>query len=919
MKKYLLFIFVLLTSSLYAQEKADPDFRHGKLSNGFTYYVRHTAFEPGYAEFYLVQNVGALMEEDHQNGLAHFLEHMAFNGSVSFPEGIPAFLKRRGVAQPNAYTGQDETVYYINRVPTGDPGLVDSCLLILHDWSGFLTLAPEAIEKERGIILEERRLRRDLQMRMEEQVRPLLYNGSKYAYHDVIGKEEVLKNFTRQELQDYYHDYYRPDQQAAIVVGDIDVEKVEKEIIRLFSPIPKRENPKPRVVYEIPDHETSLYAKVIDKEVPGNAVILMKRIKEEQPASLEEMMKNNLLKLFYQNIVQRELRNYLREYNPDFLQANINYQGLTRGYGSLYLFVRAYPGKDRQALRQLLELLDRINRTALNAENVQEEIDRYLNGLDESDKKGNRFPNGVYVNMYQATFLENKPFTTIADDMAISRRILGDMKAGDLQKWVKKWYDDDKNWVFIMQGNDSTYSFPTQPEILSIMQEVKNSELSGSGPSVIAQPLIDFEIQPGQIVKSRKLKKLNAEQWTLSNGLTVYYKYNNYEKGKTTLFGIGKGGKSLLKAEDLPSADALNALMLQSGIYHHDDRMMSAIMKNKKAAMMLQLGAESQTINASAEGDDVDSLFCLVYLQLTHPRFSRDEFEKFTYSGEQDFLSRPRTVEDTLAEWMRRMHYIDSPRLWKQDTAYYRSMDFDRMKDIYEECYGNPFGFTFYLVGDLPAGRARLLVEKYLASLPVSARNTHPIHYNFERRGSVKETLSAGIPENKYIVDIEFFNFLRLSPKERLAFRLLQHILQDRYHYSIREKEGGSYSIDVQAVAGEKEQFLGVTFESSSDKGDRMREEVHRQIQQLIEEGIPEEDFRDQVFLFKRNLEKRTFQPTNATWVNEMKQYLETKQFTESNALLEKRIDELRPSDVQKIARKFFATAECKDLGVKSR
>lgn len=915
----LYFFFGFLCSSLYAQQTSDPDFRHSRLPNGFTYFIRHTDFEPGHAEFYLVQNVGALMEEDNQNGLAHFLEHMAFNGSLNFPQGIPTYLKNRGVTRHNAYTGQNETVYHINRVPTGDPGLVDSCLLILHDWSGFLTLAPEAIRKERGIILEERRMRRDLGMRMEEQVRPYMYNYTKYASHDVVGTEEVLKNFTRQELQDYYHDYYRPDQQAAIIVGDIDAEKVEQEIIRLFSPIPKRENPKPRVVYEIPDHETPMYAKVIDKEVPGNAVILMKRIRQERPATLEGMMKNNLLQLFYNNIVKRQFAEYVEESNPDFLQASINYQGLVRGYSALHLFMRAYPGKDLEGLRQLLETFGRINRTGLTEAVLQEEKNGYLSSLDESEKAGFRFPNSVYVEMYRAAFLENKLYTTVEEDIAMSRRILAEMTAADLQAWVNRWYDDDRNWLFIMQGSDSTYRFPTEKEIVSMLQESRTTEPSvRQQQEITARPLIDFEIRPGKIVKSRQLKKTKAEQWTLSNGLTVYYKYNRYEEGKVTLFGIGKGGTSVLAAEDLPSASALNTFMLVSGVYHHDNRMMAQIMKDKKVAMQLKLGGEAQTLNASGEGKDVDTMFCLAYLQLTNPRFSRDDFEKFVYAQVQDYLSRPRTVEDTLSAWMQQIRYTGSPRLWKQDTAYFRAMDFDRMQEIYKEFFGNP-DFTFYIVGDISPDRARRLAETYLASLPVVRRNIQPVKYDFRRRGSVKETFTADIPGEKYMINIEFTNRLRLTPEEQMTLRLLQLILQDRYHYTIREAEGGSYSINVQAVSGEEEQFLGVTFESSLDKGDRMREEVHKQIRRLINEGVGEEDFDDQVLVLRKELAKREFQPTNATLVNEIKQYLETGKFTEPNEVLEKRLEKLRQEDVRRLAQKFFSTAECKDLGVKSR
>lgn len=920
MKRILIFAFFLtVLGSLSAQQQKDTDFRYGKLKNGFTYYIRHTTFEPGNADFYLVQNVGALMEEDNQNGLAHVLEHMAFNGSLNFPAGIPAFLKRKGLPSPNAYTGQDETVYHINRVPTGNAGLVDSCLLVLHDWSGFLTLAPGAIEKERGIIQEERRTRRDLKVRMEEQVRPYMYNGSKYAVHDVVGTEEVLKHFNRKELQDYYHDYYRPDLQAAIIVGDIDAGKVEETMLRLFAPIPARKNPKPRIVYEIPDNPEPLFCKVTDREVPGNAMILMKRVKDKQPGTLEEMMKSNLLRLFYNKMVTRQLQVYVQEKQPDFLQASVNYQALVRGYSSLHILLRAYPGKDRQALRQLLGQLEYIHRFGFTDQALKEQADNYLMSLDELEKIRNPFRNEVYVQMYQNAFLEHKPFTTVTEDVTLSRRILADMRAADLQEWVKEWYDNDRNWVFIMQGNDSAYHFPSCREISAIIRETRTAGLAPvTQENQVAEVLMDFEPQAGKIVRTKRLRTLDAEKWTLSNGATVYYKYNNVDKKQITLFGVCEGGLSQLEAADLPSADALGDLSLQSGLYRHDARMMKLIMKEREARIMLKLGEEAQTITASAAQSDLETLFQLVYLQLTQPRFDRDAFDKYVYIKELDAQNRPLSVNDTLDAWMQQIRMKESPRRWKHDAAYYKAMNYERMLAVWQQLFGDAAGFTFYIAGDVGAAETRKLTERYLASLPALHYQHKAVTYDLRKKGSVKETFEANIPDDKYMVNIEFRNELHLTPVEEMTLGMLQFVLQERLFYVLREKEQGTYSIGVNVVPGPKQQFLGIQFDSSVEKGDRMRELVHGQIDELVREGISDEDFNDQVLRMRKSLSKRSIKPTNSFWINEIKEYETTGQLTESNAELAGMLNKIHPADLQKIVRKFFATAECKDLGVKS-
>lgn len=497
------------------------------------------------------------MEDDNQNGLAHFLEHMAFNGSESFKEGIPNFLKRHGVTQFNAHTGQDETVYYMTNVPTNNKELVDSCIIVMKDWSGFLLLKPDEIDKERGVIQEERRMRRNLGTRLKEQTDAHVYNHSKYATHDIIGSEEILKNFTPEELRAYYNDFYRPDLQAVIVVGDVDAAKIEAEIQRLFNPIPKRVNPKPRLVYEIQDNAFPLYAKAFDKEMTEASMTLLKRVKQNPPASLKEMMKQNLINRFYNQIMEKYLRKYVETQNPSFLETMVGFGGLVRNYDRWNIYIQAYPHKERQALKELMEEIERIHQYAINDKEVKEQVNAYLSGLDETEKNKDKFPNEVYVQMYQNNFLEGKPLTSIEEDIALSREILSGLTTKDVQDWIASWNSDSKNWVFIMQGNDPDYDFPTQEEILNIIQEARHKKLSSHAEEVKAVPLIDFEIKSGSIVKTKKIKMLDAEEWTLSNGCKVYYKFSDQDGMKVSLLGESAGGQSLLPVEDLPSATGI--------------------------------------------------------------------------------------------------------------------------------------------------------------------------------------------------------------------------------------------------------------------------------------------------------------------------------------------------------------------------
>lgn len=918
--KIVILCFFLFLGSLVLTAQDTTEYRQGRLDNGLTYYIRHTGLQKGKADFYLVQNVGAMMEEDNQNGLAHFLEHMAFNGTENFPKGIQAFLKSRGVTQFNAYTGQDETVYHINRVPTNSNGLVDSCILILRDWSGFLLLDPVEIDKERGVILEERRLRQNVGSRLHDQTDRYIFNGSKYAVHNTIGLEEVIKNFTPAELRAYYTDFYRPDQQAVIIVGDIDAGRVEREVMRLFNPIPKRVNPKPRVVYEIPENTVPIYCKAFDKELPGNSILLIKRHRLAPPASLDEMMRNNLLSKFYSDIVRKYLSRYINDESPDFMETMVSVRKLVRNYQSLNIMVNPYPGKDREALQQLLEELERIRRFAFTPQELQEQISRYLEGLDETEKAQAHLSNDVYVQLYQNNFLEGNPVTTITEDIALSRKILAAMTVQDMQQWMSRW-EGDANWVFVMQGNDPDYDFPTAEEISGILKDVRAKELTPKDNTLKVVPLLDFDVHGGKIVKESHLKKFGAEKWILSNGCTVYFKQVGLDKGVISLTGESPGGRSLLAVEDLPSAAALDRLMLRTGIYKHDARMFEEIMKNHKVSLNLRLGAVTEDVRCGCDSTDVEMMFQLVYLALAHPRFDREDFEKFVYQSKMEYERTPKTVMDSVGEAVRKLRLTESPRRWKEDDRFFDAMDYDKMVAVFKDRFGDASDFTFYLTGDISREEAFRLAGQYLGALPASGRKEKAVNYDFLRRGSFKEDIVADLPDEKYLVNIEFHNYRRLNQMEQLALDMLQRILKDRYMAEIREEHGGAYGIDVTSSymeQGEPHVSLGVYFQSSLDKGPMMRDLVHSQIRTVIDKGVEQEEMDDLILLLKKSVSGDSGPGGNSYWTNVLYSYVtKGKDMTRANEELKKIADRIGVKDVQALARKFFPTADCFDFVIR--
>ena len=918
---FISFISFWVSGALHAQDNPNV-FRHGKLDNGLTYYVRHTSMQPGKADFYLVQNVGALMEEDNQNGLAHFLEHMAFNGSESFKEGIPHFLERRGIKRFNARTGQDETVYYMTSVAVTEPGLADSCLLVMKDWSGFLLLRPKEIDKERGVIQEERRTRRDLNARLREQTDPFVFNHSKYATHNVIGSEEILKNFTPQELRDYYNDFYRPDLQAVIIVGDVDAAKTEAEIQRLFNPIPKRENPKPRLVYEIPENMEPLYTKATDREMTEPAISLMKRVQAPHPTSMKEMMKRNMIQRFYNQIMEKYLQKYIETKNPSFMEAMVGYGSLVLNYDRWNIYMKAYPHKERQALKELMEEIERIHLYLINDKEIAAQVKDYLPGLDETEKNKDKFPNEVYVQIYQNNFLEGKPITSIEEDIAYSREILAELTAKDFHDWIASWNGDSKNWVFAVEGRDADYDFPTKEEIVNILKDARKVESAETEEEIKAVPLLDYEVKGGEIVKTKKIKLLDAEEWTLSNGCKVYYKFSDQDGVKVSLMGESPGGKSLLPAEDLPSADALATLSMYSGLYNHNMQMMQEILKGHQVRPNITLGETFEGLGGYCDNNETEMLFQIVYLFFEHPRFNRDDFDKFMYINKLQIENAPSTVNDTVTRQLTALRVEDSPRLWKLNGKYYDAMDYDKMVSIFHDRFQDASDFQFYLTGNIQREEAQQLVKRYLGAIPSIYRKEKAVHYDFRKKGSMTETIEANIPDNKYMINIEYSNTLKLKPEEELAIDVIRSVLANRYQEIIREDEGGAYGVNVGVSYNQHPkpiQTIAVNFQSNTEKGDRMRAIVHEQIDKLVAEGVSEEDVEDMVLVMKKGRANMLENRGNAHWQEALRYYTETGKDIDSPALFEKPIEKLNAKVVHEVARKLFGSATLVDIVIRSK
>lgn len=921
MKIKLTLLLLIVVNSLFAQTK-DSTLIIGKLDNGLTYYIKKNDMTKGKVDFYLLQNVGSMMESDDQNGLAHFLEHMAFNGTENFPNGIQSFLNKYGVTSFNASTGFDETVYYINNVPSDKKTLVDSCVLILRDWSAYISLNPSEINRERGVILEERRTTRDVGTSVRDISNKVIYNGSKYATHDIIGTVDVLENFTPEALRRYYKDFYRPDLQAVIIVGDINPSDIEAKVKELFTPIPKRTNPLPREVIVIPDNEEPMYSKAIVKEVGGTAVTLMKRIKKEQITSLEQLIRENIIRSFYSKMINARLKIYAEENNPSFSLAMVQYSTLVRGYDTFNVMIKPYSGKDRAAFEEMITEVERIHRFGFTKEELEEQREAFLQKIDAGLKGSHLLPNKSYVAIYQNNFLLSNPITTVAEDLAASEKIVRSLSVDDIKTWVDSWYNKTNNTIYLIDGATEDYDYPTLEELVKITSDVKAKKLESISYNIDIPQLVDFEINGGSVVKSKKMNVLDMEKWTLSNGATVYYKKSTAERGKVSFFGESYGGKSLISAKDLPSAAPINVLALYSGIHKHTGRQLRECLKNKSISISLNLSETAESMNGMCDIKNVEDFFAMFYMIFEKPRFDEAIFNKYCYQQKLALSEYQKTPFDDVKREMSELLLKDSPRRWVANEAYYDAMNFDTMVKIYKERFSNASDFTFYLSGDISSDDAKRLVAKYIAAIPSTGNKEKFVNHDIVKRQSITKDFAIEMAEPKYVIDIEYTNYNELSRKEEIMFSALGFILQNRYNAQIREEEGGTYSVQVETSTSTfpiHKQSLRVGFETSMDKGEYLRILVHKQLESIQKIGIEQEELEDFVLIMKRKRGEMKTSTNSQFWIEAMRNYIDQNQDITSDKYFETIIDKIKISDIQAFLNKFIKNVQLTDIVILSK
>ena len=881
MKKFVLSTLVLALSLTAAAQQPQPlpidsAVRVGKLENGLTYYIRHNEYPKNRAEFHIAQAVGATMEEDHQNGLAHFLEHMAFNGTKHFAgKGIIEYFESVGVnfgGNINAYTSLDETVYRLSEVPTVREGIIDSALLVMHDWACGLLLLEEEIDNERGVIREEWRTGAQANRRMWKAINPIKYPGSQYAKRDVIGDTAVINNFTYDALRDYYKKWYGPDNQAIIVVGDINVDEIEAKIKALWAEVPARVNRGERPLYSVDDNAEPIVAIVRDKEAQYTR-IEMEFKKPQIPAQFRGTDMAYVQDLAIE-LVCDMFNNRLSELS---MKPEATFVGAGSYYGELVklkdAFVAVYLAKQGQevaAYKDLLTQLEKMRRygfTHAEFDRVKKEM---LAAYEKSYNERNTVRNIQHAQEYIRHYLDGEPIPGIEWEYQMIQQILPALPLDMLNQLAQGLVTDENLIISFQAPEDETVVLPTEAEAVAYLAAVKNEEIEAPVEEAIRENLVEQAPKAGKIKKTAYNETLGTTEWTLSNGVRVVVKPTTFKQDEILFYAFSQGGNSLVATADLPSAALATDVIELGGLADMSATDLQKALTGKRVSLGTSISGYSESMSGSSTIKDFETMLQLSYLYFTAPRRDEESFQTLMSILESQLANRDKNPKVAFSDSVQMMANNYSERTLILNKELLEKVSLDKALAVYAERFANPADFTFCLIGNVdPADAAfQAQVCTWLGGLKTSKK--------LENAADDKVRVAMGIQKNYFTREMEIktaSNRIQYTSydmpytlENNLNMEMIGRILSTRYLESIREREGGSYGV---GCAGWMNRYpvpyaqLIMQFDTDPEKQEKLMSIIHEEVMTIVENGPLAKDLQKEkesmLKDFEEDLEKNNY------------------------------------------------------------
>lgn len=909
----------LLAQSLENSEKVplDPLVRYGKLENGMTYYIRSNNLPEDRADFYIVFNVGAILENDNQDGLAHLTEHMAFNGTKNFPKkGVLDFLERNGVAfghNVNAFTSTDVTAYNLNDVPLTNEFVVDSSLLVLHDWSNFVAFEAEEIDAERKVVHEEWRTRRNADFRMRKQLMPTLYQGSQYAKRDVIGSLDVIDNCSYETLRSFYRDWYRPDLEALIIVGDFDAQEMENKVIAMFSTVPKAVNPKERPVYEIPDNVEPLVGIATDPEAQRNSIQVYFKHDIVQPENKNvDYMQELLVRELYNSMINNRLNELVQKENAPFIVGYSVYTGMQRSKDAFMLIAYAGDNQIPTALTAVLQENERVRQHGF----TQGEFDRakkdILRSYEKAYKEKDKQKNNKYVWEYFSNFLTNAPTPGIEYEYAYAQKTLPEISLEEINSLPAKWITDENIVVAISGLEKEGVSLPSKEEVLAIIQNTKNTQLEPYVDAVLDQPLVAEIPKASEIVSTEINDELGTTTWVLGNGATVVLKKTDFKEDEILFEAFSFGGSSLVELENIPSSNMATSIASQSGAGEFDNISLEKMKAGKVISLFPTINDITEGFSGSTSPEDLEIFMQLLYLDFEQPRFDEEACGAFLgriKAWMKNTSTDPRTVaNDSISFLMADRNKRESP----MNTDMLNKVEFEQVKAIYEDRFRDVSDFRFYFVGNIDETKLKPLVETYIGGIKVDSRpetwkdnNVRPPKDNAVNSFEIPMEIPKATVFVNYNGDIQY------NAENLVYLSAIKYILSLRYTETIREEEGGSYGVGVWTSSTKfpyEGYQLNMKFDCDPERADALKAIVYQEVVKLQTQGPKPVDVQKTIEYFIKTREEQLKE--NKFWLKSLVSIDMDKLNTISAANYEDIVKAMTPKKIQEFSKKTFENSK---------
>ena len=893
----------------------------GQLENGLQYYIRENSEPANRAEFSLVVKVGSVVEDEDQLGLAHFLEHMAFNGTENFEkQELIDFMESIGMrmgADLNAGTSFDETRYML-QIPTDSPEVMANTFQILEDWAHGLTLDPEEIDKERGVIIEEWRLRRGAAARIQDEQFPVLLRDSRYAERSPIGTVESLETFEHEALRRFYRDWYRPDLMAVIAVGDFDRAEVEALLIEHFEGISAPENPRERIEYSVPDHDETLFTIATDEELTSTSVAVYHMLALDEQETIGGY-RQQLVEGLYNGMLNLRLGEIARNPNPPFLGAGSSKGSLVRSKGAYLLSANVPEDGIERGLEVVFTEAERVARFGFTASELERQKIDVLRGIERAYTDRANRGSASYAAEYSRAFLDDEPIPGIEYEFELYKRFIPEITLTEVNQIGSEWIRPQNRVVVVTGPEKEDLDMPSEEALLAVLTGVADMEITAYEETVIDQPLL-AEIPEGSTVVGTREFAEDIVEWELGNGVRVALKPTDFREDQVLFQGFSPGGTSLASDEEWIPASSATVLLQGGGLGPFNTTDLRRVLTGKVASARPFISSFEEGVTGSGSPQDLETMFQLIYMTFTAPRADPEYFEVFNTRNRAGLQNRDASPAVAFNDAINRIMTQDALRSRPVTVETLDHTDLGGSLAFYQDRFEDASDFTFIFVGNIDLDVMRPLVERYLGGLP-STNRVETWRDLGERppRGVIEEIVRKGL-EPQSQTRLFFTGSIDYGDRsQRLGIAVMTSVLETRLREVLREELGGTYSVSVGSSfswrpAGQYR--LSISFGSDPERADELLAAVYEEIDRLKSSPPDEAEVNDVLEAQRRAWE--TNQESNSWWLSVLDgryRYLLDQsdgRYPSGDVLLETQptygadLDALTPPRIQELARRYF-------------